>query len=370
MIATRAPSSRRERGRRCGDRRWRLRGRHGGSRAQPPWALGRPPRGARPARREDVGRPPAGARARARRDVGALDPAARLGRDLPVRPRDREQPRGGAGGVAREWGQARGRADAALRRSSRRGRRPRSPTRRASSPARTSRWRRLGASTELDRLTMAERLAATEMDASVRALTEALWSLHFHCPLDRGALTQGLRWVALAAWSSELLDTACATYKIDGGTTALLAGDPGRRRPDRRPYERRRRPHRPGGRRDRRAPGLGRARDRPRGGRHGASERPEQDPVRACRSARRSRRRRTRASRRAERRSGSGCAGTSSRSVLMADVTHPLVWVQSEHWVDGDSILVGFGISSGAHRRERRRRRSRRRCGRGSRAPR
>jgi monoamine oxidase len=34
--------------------------------------------------------------------------------------------------------------------------------------------------------------------------------------------------------------------------------------------------------------------------------------------------------------------------VLMADVTHPLIWVQSEHWDDGDSILVGFGISSDA----------------------
>ena len=200
---------------------------------------------------------------------------------------------------------------------------------------------------DLDRVTMAERLAATEMDASVRALTEALWSLHFHCPLDRGALTQGLRWVALAAWSSELLDTACATYKIDGGTTALLRailGDAGRtdvrtsadvvligQEADGIVAQLAS---------DERVTGRSAVVTVPRNALNRIRFVPALSPAKQAAAD-----------------EGQPSCGTKvwirvrghlEPVVLMADVTHPLVWVQSEHWADGDSILVGFGISSGA----------------------
>ena len=67
----------------------------------------------------------------------------------------------------------------------------------------------------LDSETMADRLAATELPPDARALISAIWSVHFHGPLEEGKLTQALRWVALAAWDPELLPVVCATYKID-----------------------------------------------------------------------------------------------------------------------------------------------------------
>ena len=55
----------------------------------------------------------------------------------------------------------------------------------------------------LDSETMADRLAATELPPDARALISAIWSVHFHGPLEEGALTQALRWVALAAWDPD-----------------------------------------------------------------------------------------------------------------------------------------------------------------------
>jgi monoamine oxidase len=196
---------------------------------------------------------------------------------------------------------------------------------------------------ELDALSMAERLAATEMDETVRTLTEALWSLHFHCRLSEGALTQGLRWVALAAWSSELLNTACATYKIDGGTIALLEAmladatatdvrldttvtaitqGVGQVTAD-----------------------LGSGESItarsvvvtvPRNVLHQIRFAPllsspkqaaavEGQPSRGSKVWIRTR-------------------GNIEPTILMADLTHPFVWIQSEYWVGGDSIFVAFGI--------------------------
>ena len=199
----------------------------------------------------------------------------------------------------------------------------------------------------LDSLTMGERLAATEMEPPVRALTEALWSLHFHCALDRGALTQGLRWVALAAWSSELLDTACATYKIRGGTSALLGAIAA----------------------DARTTDV-------RLGADVSAVVQERDLVVARLASGREVTARAAIvtvprnvlgrirfepglspAKRAAADEGQPSCGTKvwlrgrgrlDPLVLMADVSHPLVWVQSEHWVDGDSVLVGFGIDGEA----------------------
>ncbi|MGH3138623.1 MAG: flavin monoamine oxidase family protein, partial [Gaiellales bacterium] len=200
---------------------------------------------------------------------------------------------------------------------------------------------------DLDGVTMADRFAATEMKSAVRPLTEALWSLHFHCRLDQGALTQGLRWVALAAWSSELLDTACATYKVAGGTRALLEA----MLADARQTEIRTgadvaaltqaegvvAAHLSSG-----GQVTGRAAvvTVPRNVLSRIRFTPALSPAKQAAAD-----------------EGQPSCGTKvwirvrghlDPVVLMADVTHPLVWVQSEHWIDGDSVLVGFGIDSHA----------------------
>jgi monoamine oxidase len=197
---------------------------------------------------------------------------------------------------------------------------------------------------DLDGVTMAERFAATEMTSAVRPLTEALWSLHFHCRLDQGALTQGLRWVALAAWSSELLDTACATYKVAGGTRALLEA----MLVDARQTEIRTGADvgaltqtdgvvghlSSGGQVTGRAAVV----TVPRNVLSRIRFTPPLSPAKQAVAE-----------------EGQPSCGTKvwmrvrghlDPVVLMADVTHPLVWVQSEHWIDGDSVLVGFGIDS------------------------
>jgi monoamine oxidase len=74
----------------------------------------------------------------------------------------------------------------------------------------------------LDGLSAADRLEAIDMDGDQRALMEGMLSLDFCAPLAEGALTQTLRWNALAAGDWRLMGEIVETHKIRGGTRALI----------------------------------------------------------------------------------------------------------------------------------------------------
>lgn len=75
---------------------------------------------------------------------------------------------------------------------------------------------------ELDGRSITDRLDGLDLPADERTMNYLLWSMHFHGPCEQGALTQGLRWAALAGGSWETLLEACATYKVKGGMRGLI----------------------------------------------------------------------------------------------------------------------------------------------------
>jgi monoamine oxidase len=82
----------------------------------------------------------------------------------------------------------------------------------------------------LDRQSVTDRLATLHLSASERELQEVLWSVHFNAPASEGALTQALRWAALAGWDADRLLEAAAKFKLRDGISALvdaLAADAG-----------------------------------------------------------------------------------------------------------------------------------------------
>lgn len=73
---------------------------------------------------------------------------------------------------------------------------------------------------EIDALTVADRLAAGDLDEEQLNLLTGIWAEHFNAPPEVCGLTQALRWCAVAG-SRELMDEAAATYKLVDGTGAL-----------------------------------------------------------------------------------------------------------------------------------------------------
>jgi monoamine oxidase len=74
---------------------------------------------------------------------------------------------------------------------------------------------------ELDTVSVATRIAQLDLTDTERVLLETFWTLNFNGKLDDAAFTQALRWAAVANGDWGLMFEACASFKIDGGTSAL-----------------------------------------------------------------------------------------------------------------------------------------------------
>jgi monoamine oxidase len=74
----------------------------------------------------------------------------------------------------------------------------------------------------IDHITIAEKIAALNLDDEQHALVEGMWALNFNGLPEVSAYSQGLRWCALTGGNWQLLFEACATYKLADGTKALL----------------------------------------------------------------------------------------------------------------------------------------------------
>lgn len=74
----------------------------------------------------------------------------------------------------------------------------------------------------IDGLSAADRIAAMGLGEPERSLLETLWGVQFNAPAAEGALTQALRWGALAGWDATRLLEAAAVYKLPDGMSALV----------------------------------------------------------------------------------------------------------------------------------------------------
>jgi monoamine oxidase len=75
---------------------------------------------------------------------------------------------------------------------------------------------------DIDGLTIADRLEQLNLDPERKAVQDGMWATNFNGPTEEGALTQGLRWCALAMGDWELMFEACATYRLAGGMKSLV----------------------------------------------------------------------------------------------------------------------------------------------------
>jgi monoamine oxidase len=75
---------------------------------------------------------------------------------------------------------------------------------------------------EIDGLSVTDRLDEMGLDREQYAMNEGFWSICFNAPAREGALTQALRWGALSMGDWQLMLEAAATYKLPGGTRALM----------------------------------------------------------------------------------------------------------------------------------------------------
>jgi monoamine oxidase len=75
---------------------------------------------------------------------------------------------------------------------------------------------------EIDGLCVTDRLDEMGLDREQYAMNEGFWSICFNAPAREGALTQALRWGALSMGDWQLMLEAAATYKFAGGTRALM----------------------------------------------------------------------------------------------------------------------------------------------------
>ena len=73
----------------------------------------------------------------------------------------------------------------------------------------------------IDHISVQDRIREQFPAGTERDMLESFWALNFNGSLDEAALTQALRWVALANGDWAVNFEACATYKIQGGTAAL-----------------------------------------------------------------------------------------------------------------------------------------------------
>lgn len=75
---------------------------------------------------------------------------------------------------------------------------------------------------EIDATPLPKKIAELQITDYSRDILESFWALNFNGPIDDAAFTQALRWVALTNGDWMVSFEACATFKIQGGTEALI----------------------------------------------------------------------------------------------------------------------------------------------------
>jgi monoamine oxidase len=75
---------------------------------------------------------------------------------------------------------------------------------------------------DFDRVSLGDEIDLLPITEKERSLLTSFWTLNFNGRIDEAAFTQALRWVALTNGDWKVNFEACATYKIAGGTSALV----------------------------------------------------------------------------------------------------------------------------------------------------
>lgn len=74
---------------------------------------------------------------------------------------------------------------------------------------------------DIDGITLSEAIERLNLPEGQRQLLRSFWTLNFNGTLDEAAYTQALRWCAVASCSWSTMFEACASFKVDGGTSRL-----------------------------------------------------------------------------------------------------------------------------------------------------
>ncbi|MEJ6488204.1 NAD(P)/FAD-dependent oxidoreductase [Leucobacter sp. USCH14] len=80
-----------------------------------------------------------------------------------------------------------------------------------------------GSISQLDDLSVQDRIDALALDPEARAANEAVWVGHVNAPLDQVGLSSALRWVAATGGHWQLMHEASATYRVVGGMSAFTS---------------------------------------------------------------------------------------------------------------------------------------------------
>jgi monoamine oxidase len=75
---------------------------------------------------------------------------------------------------------------------------------------------------DIDATPLPKKIAELQITDYSKDLLESFWALNFNGPIDDAAFTQALRWVALTNGDWMVSFEACATFKVQGGTEALI----------------------------------------------------------------------------------------------------------------------------------------------------
>ncbi len=74
----------------------------------------------------------------------------------------------------------------------------------------------------IDATPLSKKIAELQITEYSKDILESFWALNFNGPIGDAAYTQALRWVALTNGDWMVSFEACATFKIQGGTGALI----------------------------------------------------------------------------------------------------------------------------------------------------
>lgn len=75
---------------------------------------------------------------------------------------------------------------------------------------------------DIDATPLSKKIAELQITDYSKDILKSFWALNFNGPIDDAAFTQALRWVALTNGDWMVSFEACATFKIQGGTEALI----------------------------------------------------------------------------------------------------------------------------------------------------
>ncbi|MDA3147445.1 FAD-dependent oxidoreductase [Leucobacter sp. UCMA 4100] len=80
-----------------------------------------------------------------------------------------------------------------------------------------------GSITELDHLTIQDRIDELGLPAEAKSTNESVWVGHVNAPLDETGLSSALRWVSATGGHWQLMHEASATYRVVGGMSDWTA---------------------------------------------------------------------------------------------------------------------------------------------------